>query len=76
MTFTPEALAATYVAGGKLQDGKLLTAGGRVLGVVSTGENLAAAIKKSYTEVKKVHFENAYCRSDIGAKALKVLEEN
>ena len=76
ITYDNDLEAEIYVAGAKLQDGKLLTAGGRVLGVVSTGENLAAAIKKSYAEVKKVHFENAYCRSDIGAKALKVLEEN
>ncbi len=60
-----------YVAGAKLQDGKLLTNGGRVLGVTSTAPTLKEAIEKSYNEVKKVHFDNAFYRNDIGAKALK-----
>ncbi len=60
-----------YVAGAKLLDSKLLTNGGRVLGVTSTAPTLKEAIEKSYNEVKKVHFDNAFCRNDIGAKALK-----
>ena len=59
-----------YVAGAVLKDGKLLTNGGRVLGVTCTAPSLKEAIAKSYNEVNKVHFGNAYYRKDIGAKAL------
>ncbi len=60
-----------FIAGAKLENGKLLTNGGRVLGVVATGENLAKAIENSYKNVEKVHFGNAFYRRDIGVKALK-----
>ena len=59
-----------FVAGAVLKDGKLLTNGGRVLGVTCTASTLKEAIDKSYGEVTKVHFGNAYYRKDIGAKAL------
>ncbi len=64
-----------YIAGAKISDGKLVTAGGRVLGVVAVEENLKKAVERSYNSVKKVHFGNAFYRNDIGAKALKVLKE-
>jgi len=51
--------AEVYVAGAKLSDGKLLSAGGRVLGVTATADTLSAAIDKAYENVKKVSFENA-----------------
>lgn len=63
-----------YIAGAKVQDDKLVTAGGRVLGVVALDNNLEKAIEKSYASVKKVHFDNAFYRKDIGAKALNVLK--
>jgi len=59
-----------YVAGAKLAEGKLLTNGGRVLGVTETADTLEAAIAKAYETVKTVSFENAYFRTDIGARAL------
>ena len=59
-----------FVAGAVLKDGKLLTNGGRVLGVTCTAPTLKEAIDKSYGEVTEVHFGNAYYRKDIGAKAL------
>ena len=59
-----------YHAGTKFSDGKFLTAGGRVLGVTATGENLQAALDKSYDAVKKISFENAHYRTDIGKRAL------
>ncbi len=65
-----------YVAGAKLADGKLLTAGGRVLGVVAIGDNLGKAIDKAYANVQKVHFDNAFFRKDIGQKAMAVFSEN
>ena len=64
-----------YVAGAKLNGDDVVTAGGRVLGVVAVENDLVTAIEKSYSSVKKVHFDNAFYRNDIGAKALKVLKE-
>jgi len=62
-----------FVAGATLDAGKLLTAGGRVLGVTAVEENLSLAIESAYSKVKKVSFANAYYRSDIGAKAMAAL---
>ena len=59
-----------YVAGATLKDGKLLTSGGRVLGVTKTAKCLEDAIKGSYSLVEKIHFNNSFYRHDIGAKAL------
>ncbi len=63
-----------YVAGAAFKDGKLVTNGGRVLGCTAVAEDLPEAIKEAYKIVEKVHFSNAYCRKDIGAKALKALK--
>ncbi len=60
-----------FVAGAKLDNGKLLTNGGRVLGVTAIAGNLKNAIKKAYKKVGKINFENAYYRKDIGQRALK-----
>ena len=65
---------AVYVAGAKLQEGKLLTAGGRVLGVVATAPTLREAIGKAYALADKIHFENAYMRRDIGKRALAAIK--
>lgn len=62
-----------YHAGTKLQDNKLVTSGGRVLGVTALGDTLENALKKSYDAVEKIHFEGAHYRRDIGKRAL---EEN
>lgn len=59
-----------FVAGAKLEDGKLLTNGGRVLGVTEIAGTLEDAIKKSYSTVEKISFKNAFYRKDIGQKAL------
>ena len=66
---------SVYVAGAKLSDGKLLTAGGRVLGVTATAENLKSAIKNAYNKVDKISFEGAFYRHDIGARAMRAIEE-
>lgn len=73
----PEDIADTeiYVAGAQIKDGKLVNAGGRVLGVSSTADTLEQALKKAYIGAEKVHFENAFYRRDIGAKAMKILTE-
>ena len=64
-----------FVAGAKAQDGKLVTSGGRVLGVTAVAEDLKGAIAAAYEKVKTVRFENAYYRKDIGQRALKAKEE-
>lgn len=63
-----------YVAGAKLVDGKLKTAGGRVLGVTDTAEDLKTALEKAYKNVASVTFDNAFYRKDIGKKAMEVLK--
>ena len=74
ITIPEEVAGHVYVAGAKLQDGKLLTNGGRVLGVTATAEDLKSAIAKAYERVENVHFDNAFYRRDIGQRALKALE--
>ena len=61
---------SVYVSGAKIVDDKLVSAGGRVLGVTAIGGSLNEAIDAAYEKVKKVSFENAYNRSDIGQRAL------
>ena len=63
-----------YVAGAKLSDNTLLTAGGRVLGVTAVADDLKSALSLAYERVNKVNFSNAFYRKDIGKKALEVLE--
>ncbi|NLL92852.1 MAG: phosphoribosylamine--glycine ligase [Clostridiales bacterium] len=55
-----------FHAGTKLQDGEIVTNGGRVLGVVAKGENLKAARADAYEATKLIEFENKYMRNDIG----------
>ena len=73
MTFTEEALAATFVAGAKLENGKLVTSGGRVTGTTAIADSLAEAIKEAYRLSDGVQFEGAYRRTDIGKRALLAL---
>ena len=61
-----------YIAGAKEEDGALLTNGGRVLGAVATADTLADAVRDAYALAGRITFRNAYCRSDIGARALRV----
>ncbi|MBR5223775.1 MAG: phosphoribosylamine--glycine ligase [Clostridia bacterium] len=65
---------SVYVAGAKLDGDTLKTAGGRVLGVTATANNLEDAINLAYDKVNYVHFDNAYYRKDIGKKAMEVLK--
>jgi phosphoribosylamine--glycine ligase len=60
-----------FHAGTAMQDGKLVTAGGRVLGVTALGETIADAKAKAYEAVGKISFEGAYYRHDISDKAIK-----
>lgn len=74
----PEKLPAdtqVFVAGAKRENGRLLTNGGRVLGVTATAEDLPAAIDKAYAAVPLVHFDHSFYRKDIGQRALKAYKK-
>ncbi len=62
-----------YIAGAALKDGRLVTNGGRVLGAVATADTLPDAVKAAYALADRVHFDNAFCRRDIGQRALTAL---
>lgn len=63
-----------YHAGTALKDGKLVTSGGRVLGVTATGKDLETALQKAYAAVEEIHFDGAFHRKDIGQRALAALK--
>ena len=60
-----------FHAGTAMKDGRLVNAGGRVLGVTALGETIAAAQKRAYEAVDKIHWTGAFCRRDIAAKAIR-----
>ena len=57
-----------FHAGTAVKDGKLVTNGGRVLGVTAVAPTLDEAIRKAYADVKKIHFDKVHYRTDIGVK--------
>ena len=59
-----------FHAGTKLVDGKVVTNGGRVLGVTALGNSISAAKLQAYTAVKCIRWPGAWCRKDISDKAL------
>ena len=59
-----------FHAGTKNSDGKILSNGGRVLGVTSLGDSLESAIKNAYLAIEKINWSNKFCRTDIGKKGL------
>lgn len=63
-----------YHAGTKRDGDKLVTSGGRVLGVTALGDSLQDALAKSYAGVEKIKFDGAHYRKDIGQKALNALK--
>ena len=74
ITMTEETAQHTYVAGAKLENGQLLTSGGRVTGTTAIAGTLEQAIREAYRISDGVRFENAYRRSDIGQRALQALK--
>jgi phosphoribosylamine--glycine ligase len=64
------ASAQVFQAGTRMGPVGIETAGGRVLGVTSSGTDLAAAIRNTYDAVSKIHFEGMHYRKDIGRKGL------
>jgi len=65
--------AIVFHAGTKKQDGKILSNGGRVLGVTALGDTLSSAISNAYTAVDKITWPSKFCRMDIGKKGLSYL---
>jgi phosphoribosylamine--glycine ligase len=60
-----------FHAGTKLENNVLLTSGGRVLGITASGATLDLAIRNTYEDVRKIHFDGMHYRGDIGQKGLK-----
>ena len=75
MTIPEDIADNVYVAGAAIKEGKLVTAGGRVLGAAAVADSLANAVKGAYALVDRISFDNAYYRHDIGARALAALED-
>ena len=75
ITIPADVADSVYVAGAALKDGKLTNNGGRVLGVTSVADTLQDAIAASYAKVDVIHFDNAFCRRDIGQRALKAMKD-
>lgn len=65
--------AIVFHAGTKKQNGKILSNGGRVLGVTALGDTLSSAISNAYTAVDKITWPSKFCRMDIGKKGLSYL---
>jgi len=63
-----------FHAGTAIEDGRAVTSGGRVLGVTARGYTIREAKDRAYEAVRKIHFERAYYRADIGQKAISRLE--
>ena len=63
-----------YHAGTAIKDGRLVTNGGRVLGVTATANTLPEALKKAYAATESIHFDKLHKRSDIGARALAAMQ--
>ena len=63
-----------YHAGTAVKEGRLVTNGGRVLGVTATADTLPEALKKAYAATESIHFDKLHKRSDIGARALAAMQ--
>ena len=70
ITIPDDITEKVYVAGAALKDGRIVTSGGRVLGVTAVADTLQEAVDSSYEMVGRVRFDNAYYRHDIGKRAL------
>jgi phosphoribosylamine--glycine ligase len=63
--------ATVFHAGTKMDENVVVTSGGRVLGVTASGATLDLAMRNTYAEVRKIHFDGMHYRKDIGHKGLK-----
>ena len=74
ITVPEDAWPRVYVAGAKEKDGRLVTSGGRVLGVTAVSDSLKKALGEAYQTVSRIRFDSAYYRHDIGARAMQAEE--
>ena len=74
ITVPPQLKQYVFAAGAARKEDKLLTNGGRVLGVGAVADSLEEAVSKAYDRVKQIRFENAFYRRDIGKRALEATE--
>lgn len=74
ITVKEEFNAEIFYAGSVKENKKILTSGGRVLGVTAKGKNIFEAVKNAYENIEKVSFSNSYYRKDIGKKALEAVK--
>ncbi|HEI9846720.1 TPA: phosphoribosylamine--glycine ligase [Morganella morganii] len=70
-----EADCKVFQAGTALKNGAVVTDGGRVLCVTALGEDIAQAQKQAYAALKHIHWDDAFCRSDIGYRAVARLNK-
>ncbi|MEY1425626.1 phosphoribosylamine--glycine ligase [Morganella morganii] len=70
-----EADCKVFQAGTALKEGAVVTDGGRVLCVTALGEDIAQAQKQAYAALKHIHWDDAFCRSDIGYRAIDRLNK-
>ena len=74
ITADDETMKHVIVAGAAVKDGRLVTSGGRVLGVTAVADTLKGAVDLAYERALKIKFDNAYYRRDIGKRALEARE--
>ena len=77
ITLNPAAIAPNvhiYHSGTKLENGRLYTNGGRVLGITATAATLKQAISDAYISTRGIHFDGMFMRNDIGARAMQAIE--
>jgi len=60
-----------FHAGTAMKDGRIVTSGGRVLGITALGDTLAEAQRRAYSALARIHFDEIYYRRDIGYRALE-----
>ncbi|MGB3914814.1 MAG: phosphoribosylglycinamide synthetase C domain-containing protein, partial [Dethiobacteria bacterium] len=70
-TGAEEGLALCHAGTAVVRSGRIVTAGGRVLGVTAWAQELPEALQKAYRAVEQIKFEGCYYRRDIGHRALK-----
>lgn len=68
---SPDGKVVVFHAGTAAQEEDIVTAGGRVLGVTASGQDIPSAIKRAYAAVDKIHFDGMHYRHDVGRKALE-----
>ena len=75
LSIPEDLLERVYVAGAREENGRLVTSGGRVLGVTEVRPTLREAVDEVYRDMERIRFDNKYCRCDIGKRALRAIPE-